>query len=41
VYSKNDERSLPDWQLGANVIEMHGAPSCLRMQELTMEGRMV
>jgi hypothetical protein len=41
VSSKNDERSLPDWQSGANVIEMCGAPSHLRMQELTIEGRMV
>ena len=41
VSSKNDERSSPDRWSGANVIEMHGAPSCLRMQELTIEGRMV
>ena len=41
VSSKNDERSSPDRRLGANVIEMCGAPSHLWMQELTMEGRMV
>ena len=39
--SKNDERSSPDWRLGANVIETRGAPSHLRMQELTIDGRMV
>jgi hypothetical protein len=41
VSSKNDERSSPDWRSGANVIETHGAPSRLWMQELTIEGRMV
>jgi hypothetical protein len=44
VYSvslKNDERSLPDWRSGVNVIETRGAPSLLQMQELTIEGRMV
>jgi hypothetical protein len=41
VSSKNDEKSLPDRRLGANVIEMRGAPSRLRRQELTIEGRMV
>ena len=41
VSSKNDERSLQDRWLGANVIETRGAPSHLRMQELTIEGRMV
>ena len=41
VSSKNDERSSPDRWSGANVIETRGAPSYLRMQELTMEGRMV
>ena len=39
--SKNEERSSPDRWLGANVIETRGAPSHLRMQELTIEGRMV
>ena len=38
---KNEERSSPDWRSGANVIETRRAPSCLWMQELTMEGRMV
>ena len=41
VSSKNEERSSPDWRSGANVIETRGAPNCLRMQELTTEGRMV
>ena len=41
VSSKNEERSSPDRQSGANVIETRGAPSRLRMQELTIEGRMV
>jgi hypothetical protein len=41
VFSKNEERSLPDWQLGANVIDTCGAPSHLRIWELTIEGRMV
>jgi hypothetical protein len=41
VSSKNEERSSPDRQSGANVIETHGAPSHLQMQELTIEGRMV
>ena len=41
VSSENDERSSPDWRSGANVIEMRGAPSRLRMQELMIEGRMV
>ena len=41
VSSKNDERFLPDRRSGANVIEMRGVPSCLQMQELTIEGRMV
>jgi hypothetical protein len=41
VSSKNEERSSPDWRLGVNVIETRGAPSHLRMQELTIEGRMV
>jgi hypothetical protein len=41
VSSKNEERSSPDRRSGANVIETHGAPSRLRMQELTIEGRMV
>jgi hypothetical protein len=41
VSSKNDERSLPDQWLGANVIETRRAPSRLRIQELTIEGRMV
>jgi hypothetical protein len=40
VSSKNDERFSPDWQSGANVREMHGVPSRLWIQELTMEGRM-
>ena len=41
VSSKNEERSLPDRRSGANVIETCRAPGCLRMQELTIEGRMV
>jgi hypothetical protein len=41
VSSKNEERSSPDRRSGVNVIEMRGAPSHLRMQELTIEGRMV
>ena len=44
VYSvslKNEERSSPDRRSGVNVMETRGAPSCLRMQELTIEGRMV
>ena len=41
VSSKNDERSLPDQWSGANVIETRRAPSRLRIQELTIEGRMV
>ena len=41
VSSKNDERSSPDWQSGANVIETCRVPSRLRMQELTIEGKMV
>ena len=41
VSSKNDEKSSPDRQSGAKVIEMRGAPSRLRRQELTMEGRIV
>jgi hypothetical protein len=41
VSSKNDERSSPDQQSGANVIETCGAPSRLRMQELMIEGRML
>jgi hypothetical protein len=41
VSSKNGERSSPDRRSGANVIETRGAPSRLRMQELTIEGRMV
>jgi hypothetical protein len=41
VSSKNDERSSPDQRSGANVIETRGAPSRLRMQELTIEGKMV
>ena len=41
VSSKNDERSSPDRRSGANVIETRRAPSHLRMQELTIEGKMV
>ena len=41
VSSKNEERSSLDRWSGANVIEMCGAPSHLRMQELAIEGRMV
>src|SRR6202789_4234700 len=41
VSSKNEERSSLDRRSGANVIETHGVPSHLRMQELTIEGRMV
>jgi hypothetical protein len=41
VSSKNEERSSPDRWSGANVIETCGAPSCLWMQELTIEGRIV
>ena len=41
VSSKKDENSSPDRQSGANVIETRGAPSRLRRQELTIEGRMV
>ena len=41
VSSKNDEKSSPDRRSGAKVIETHGAPSYLRRQELTMEGRIV
>ena len=41
VSSKNEERSSPDRRSGANVIETRRAPSRLRMQELTIEGRMV
>jgi hypothetical protein len=41
VSSKNDERSSPDQQSGANVRETRGVPSRLWIQELMMEGRMV
>jgi hypothetical protein len=41
VSSKNEERSSPDRRSGANVIETRRAPSRLRMQELTIEGKMV
>jgi hypothetical protein len=41
VSLKNDERSSLDRRLGANVIETRRVPSRLRMQELTIEGRMV
>ena len=41
VSSKNCEKSSPDRQSGANVIETRGAPSRLRREEFTIEGRMV